>query len=168
MTASLSPLFSCSVNAFIFRPTLIILFVAVGCGERGLRTWKEGRPHEKSWVSCFNQVFHYRHLELQISLLQSKTLPEKCYAPVLNSWWKMKRKRIDSWPSSGWLYYIMLFIHYTSYNYFIPSKLKHWASRRQKVPLINPAANISFPLIAPETAGFEPMTPGTGIKRFRQ
>ena len=39
-------------------------------------------------------------------------------------------------------------------------KLKHWASPRQ----IDPAANISFPLITPETAGLEPMTPLLGIK----
>ena len=31
---------------------------------------------------------------------------------------------------------------------------------------MNPAANISFPLLTPEAAGFEPKTPGTGNKRF--
>ena len=35
----------------------------------------------------------------------------------------------------------------------------------QKVLWINPATNISFPLITPETVGFKPMTPGTRIKR---
>ena len=43
-------------------------------------------------------------------------------------------------------------------------KSKHWASPRQRVFGIGPAANISFLLITPETAGFQPMTPGTGIK----
>ena len=44
------------------------------------------------------------------------------------------------------------------------SRTKRWASPRQRVLWINPTANISFPLTTPETAGFEPMTPGMGIK----
>ena len=44
-------------------------------------------------------------------------------------------------------------------------KSKHWASHRQRVLRINPAADISFPLITPETAGFEPITPAIRIKR---
>ena len=37
------------------------------------------------------------------------------------------------------------------------SKLKHWANPCKKVHWINPVANISFPPITPETAGFKPM-----------
>ena len=44
------------------------------------------------------------------------------------------------------------------------SRSKHWASPRQRVLWINPAANLSFPLITPETVGSEPMTSRTGIK----
>ena len=44
------------------------------------------------------------------------------------------------------------------------SRTKRWPSPRQRVLWINPTANISFPLTTPKTAGFEPMTPGMGIK----
>ena len=52
--------------------------------------------------------------------------------------------------------------HYTVA--YMPSGSKHWASPRQRVLWINPAANLSFPLITPETVGSEPMIPGTGTK----
>ena len=55
-----------------------------------------------------------------------------------------------------------------SHSYALLSKSKHWASPRQRVLLIDPAANLSFPLITPDTAGFEPMKPGTGIKRSKR
>ena len=43
----------------------------------------------------------------------------------------------------------------TLYTQYILLRSKHWATPHQRVLWINPVANISFPLITPEIAGFE-------------
>ena len=65
-------------------------------------------------------------------------------------------------------------MHYSTVHYSIVQcstvlsaiKAYNGYQPRQKVLWINPAANVTFLVITPETAGFEPLTPGTGGKSF--
>ena len=52
-------------------------------------------------------------------------------------------------------------------KYIFPAKRSTFAYST-RVLWMNPAANISFPLLTPEAAGFEPTTAGTGNKRFNR
>ena len=110
----------------------------------------------KTSVFCFDRIF-YNHWQLrwQVSIEACKDMPEfgsflknvKVFLslPYLNIQFSIRPVRWKNSKDMLWLGNLRPW-SYTSFCLRILSKSKHWASPRQRVFWINPAANITFPL----------------------
>ena len=103
-------------------------------------------PHQKKG---FHSSFYYKYIHSSVSMATSTV--GKAEAKVEKAE-DTEEGRVTRVADTGLL---ISSSNITLYTQYILLRSKHWATPHQRVLWINPVANISFPLITPEIAGFE-------------